>query len=308
MNAPVTTKPAEFGLDIRPIGGRIGAEIHGIALSGSLQPATVKAIRDTLLRHKVVFFRDQTGLTDAEQEAFGKLLGTLVPHPTVPSAAGTSAVLDIDGSRGERASSWHTDVTFVDAFPKISVLRGAVVPAAGGGTLWANTVAAYEELPAALRELADKLWALHSNVYDYVGDRVNVREDGLKRYNEVFTRTIYETEHPVVHVHPETGERSLLLGHFVQRLLGFTSSDSRHLLAIFHDHITRPENTVRWRWREGDVAIWDNRATQHRAIDDYGDQPRVVRRVTIAGEPAVGVDGRRSVTRKKAPAVVSAAA
>ena len=211
----------------------------------------MKAIRDALLRHKVVFFRDQTGLTDAEQEAFGKLLGTLVPHPTVPSAAGTSAVLDIDGSRGERASSWHTDVTFVDAFPKISVLRGAVVPASGGDTLWANTVAAYEELPAALRELADKLWALHSNVYDYVGDRVNVREDGLKRYNEVFTRTIYETEHPVVHVHPETGERSLLLGHFVQRILGFTSSDSRHLLAIFHDHITRPENTVRWRWRAG---------------------------------------------------------
>ena len=173
----------------------------------------------------MIFFRGQDQLTDTEQEAFGRLLGDLVPHPTVPSLAGTKAVLDIDGGRGERASSWHTDVTFVDAYPKISILRGAVVPASGGDTVWANMVAAYEELPAPLRTLADQLWALHSNVYDYVGDRQAVHTEGLKRYQEVFTRTVYETEHPVVHVHPETGERSLILGHFLQRILGFSSSE-----------------------------------------------------------------------------------
>jgi alpha-ketoglutarate-dependent sulfate ester dioxygenase len=304
MNAIAT----DARLEVRPIAGRIGAEIGGVRLSAGLAPETVRAVREALLRHKVVFFRDQGHLDDAEQEGFGRLLGELVPHPTVPSHEGTSAVLDIDGSRGERASSWHTDVTFVDAFPAISILRGAVVPASGGDTVWANTVAAHEELPAPLRDLADRLWALHSNVYDYVGDRQNVRQEGLRRYQEVFTRTVYETEHPVVHVHPETGERSLILGHFLQRILGFTSSDSARLFAILQDHATRIENTVRWRWRAGDVAIWDNRATQHRAVDDYGDQPRVVRRVTIAGEAPVSVDGRRSVTRRRAPQPAAAAA
>ncbi len=298
---------ADIGLDIRPVAGRIGAEVRGVRLSGDLQPATVRAINAALLKHKVIFFRGQHHLSDVEQEAFGRLFGSLVPHPTVPSAAGSSAVLELDGARGERASSWHTDVTFVDAYPKISILRGAVVPDHGGDTVWANMVAAYEELPAPLRELADKLWAVHSNVYDYAGGRVRVNEEGAKRYNEVFTRTVYETEHPLVHVHPETGERSLILGHFLQKILGVTSSDSAHLFAIFQDHAIRIENTVRWRWQAGDVAMWDNRATQHRAIDDYEKQPRVVRRVTLDGDVPVSVDGRRSVTRNKAPKVAAAA-
>ena len=283
-------------LDIRRVAGRIGAEIRGVALSGDLDAGTVAAIRQALTTHKVVFFRDQD-LDEARQEAFGRRLGDLVPHPTVPSLAGTAGILDIDGSRGERASSWHTDVTFVPAYPAISILRAVTLPAYGGDTLWANTAAAYADLPEPLRDLADKLWALHSNVYDYVGGRPNVSEAGRRRYDEVFTRTVFETEHPLVHVHPETGERSLIVGHFIQRILGLTTADSQHLLAIFHDHATRPENTVRWSWRTGDVAIWDNRATVHRAVDDYGDEPRVVRRVTIQGVAPVSVDGRRSRAR-----------
>lgn len=295
--------------DIRPVAGRIGAEISGVELSGDLPDATVAALRAAIVRHKVVFFRDQDRLDDRRQEAFGKRLGSLVPHPTVPSAQGTEGVLDIDGSRGERASSWHTDVTFTPAYPAFSILRSAVAAESGGDTLWANTAAAYAELPEPLRDLADKLWALHSNVYDYVGDKQQTHRarEGLKRYADVFTATVYETEHPVVHVHPESGERSLILGHFVQKLIGFGTSDSRRLLAILSDHVTRPENTVRWRWRAGDVAIWDNRATQHRAIDDYGDQPRVVRRVTIAGVAPVSVDGRRSVARSGPAALETAA-
>jgi alpha-ketoglutarate-dependent taurine dioxygenase len=302
MTSNAFETPQTFGLQIHPIGGRIGAEIQGVRLSGDLQPATLQAIRQALLRYKVIFFRDQTHLDEAEQEAFGRLFGGLVPHPTVPSLKGTENVLDIDGSRGERASSWHTDVTFVANYPKISILRGVVVPEAGGDTLWANTAVAYAHLPEALREFAEKLWVLHSNVYDYVGNRQIVSAEAQKRYNEVFTSTKYETEHPLVHVHPETGERALILGHFAQKVVGYGSTDSAHLLALFQEHIIRPENTVRWRWSAGDVAIWDNRATQHRAIDDYGDAPRVVRRVTIAGEPPLSVDGRQSVTRRKTPA------
>jgi taurine dioxygenase len=306
MSVHTLEQSVGFDLDVRPIGGLIGAEVHGVRLSGDLQPAALKALQQALLTYKVLFFRGQTHLDEAGQEAFGRLFGELVPHPTVPSLQGTENVLDVDGRRGERASSWHTDVTFVADYPRISILRSVIAPERGGDTLWANTAAAYAELPEALRDLADRLWVLHSNVYDYVGNRQVTSEEAVRRYNEVFTRTKYETEHPLVHVHPETGERSLILGHFAQKVLGFGSSDSARLLAIFQDHITRPENTVRWRWAAGDVAVWDNRATQHRAVDDYGDQPRVVRRVTVAGEPPVGVDGRRSVTRSRIPAASAA--
>lgn len=284
-------------LDLRPINGNIGAELHGVALSGDLHPTVLQAIRQAVYEHKVVFVRGQTDLDDAGQEGFGRLWGDLVGHPTVPSLTGTQGILDVDGSRGERASSWHADITFLDAYPSISILRAHQLPDRGGDTLWGNTVAAYAELPEPLRDLADRLWAIHSNQYDYVGDRTTVWAGGLKRYNEVFISTIYETEHPLVAVHPVTGERTLIVGHFLQRLIGFGSSDSRRLIDIFTDHVTRPENTVRWHWSLGDVAIWDNRATIHRAVDDYGTAPRIVRRTTVAGEPPVAVDGRRSTTR-----------
>ncbi|TWA74492.1 taurine dioxygenase [Azospirillum brasilense] len=285
------------GFEIKPINGNIGAELRGVTLSGDLHPAVLKAIQDAVYEHKVVFVRDQHHLDDARQEAFGRLWGRLVGHPTVPSLGGTEGILDVDGSRGERASSWHADITFLDAYPSITILRPHELPDRGGDTLWGNTAAAYAELPEPLRELADKLRAIHTNQYDYAGDRGTVREDGLKRFNEVFTSTVYETEHPLVSVHPVTGERTLLVGHFLQRLIGFGTSDSNRLIGIVTDHATRPENTVRWHWSPGDVAIWDNRATIHRAVDDYGSRPRVVRRTTVAGDVVVGVDGRPSVTR-----------
>ncbi len=129
----------------------------------------------------------------------------------------------------------------------------------------------------------------------------------VQRYETVFKSTIYETEHPVVQVHPLTGERAVVLGYFVRRLLGISAADSGHLFAMLQDHVTRLENTVRWRWLMGDVVIWDNRATQHKAIDDYGDQPRIVRRVTIDGPPSVGIDGRRGKTRNGSAEAAAAA-
>jgi len=287
---------SDAALDVRPITPAIGAEIHGVRLTGDLPAATVTAIRDALLRHRVVFFRGQGHLDEAGHQAFARLLGPLVPHPTVPSVAGTEAVLDIDAETA-RASQWHTDVTFVPAFPLFSVLRGVVIPPVGGDTVWANTVAAYATLPPVLRSLADQLWALHANAYDYAATRPNSTARQVQRYETVFKSTIYETEHPVVQVHPLTGERAIVLGYFVRRLLGVSAADSGHLFAMLQDHVTRLENTVRWRWQAGDVVIWDNRATQHKAIDDYGDQPRIVRRVTIDGPVSVGIDGRQGKRR-----------
>ncbi|TRC96903.1 TauD/TfdA family dioxygenase [Mesorhizobium sp. WSM4303] len=286
--------------DVVPLTGRVGAEIRNIRLSGDLPQQTVAAINQILLRHKVVFFRDQAHLDDAEQERFAHRLGDLVPHPTQGPVKGTASILELDSSRGGgRADQWHTDVTFVDAYPKFSVLRGVVIPQAGGDTIWSNTAAAYQDLPEPLKLLADNLWAVHSNVYDYAAVRPRASAAEKKHFEEVFTSTIYETEHPVVRVHPETGERTLLLGNFVQRLIGLSKSDSARLYEVFQSYVTAPENTIRWRWKAGDVAIWDNRATQHYAVNDYGDQHRVVRRATVDGDIPVSVDGRRSATRTK---------
>jgi alpha-ketoglutarate-dependent taurine dioxygenase len=293
----ILLRRSQFG--VHPIAGRIGAEIAGVRLSRRLPAKVLNAIRDALLLHKVIFFRDQDHLDDAEHEAFAGSFGELVAHPTIPPLAGTNVILELDASHGGgRANHWHTDVTFVDAYPQASILRAVVVPSHGGDTVWANTVTAYRDLPADLRTLADHLWGAHTNDYDYATIRPNASEEDRRQHRDVFTSTVYETEHPVVRVHPETGERSLILGGFLQKLVGYSRTDSAHLIAILQSHVTRLENTVRWRWLPGDVAIWDNRATQHYAIDDYGDQPRIVRRVTIAGDVPVGVDGRRSRTRR----------
>ncbi len=288
-------------IEVFPVAGRIGAEIRGARLTADLPAETADAIRQALLRHKVIFFRNQTHLDQPGQEALTTLFGGApVAHPTVPVLHGTSFVHELDSRHAGRANSWHTDVTFVAAYPKASILRAITVPVYGGDTTWANTAAAYQDLTPELRALADQLWALHSNEFDYLANKRNPEDQEIKKYQEVFTSTVYETEHPVVRVHPETGERTLVLGHFVKKILGLPSPDSARLFQVLQDHVTRLENTVRWHWAVGDVAVWDNRATQHYAIDDYGDQLRVVQRVTVDGDVPVSVDGRRSVTRSQA--------
>ncbi|ENX49564.1 MULTISPECIES: TauD/TfdA dioxygenase family protein [Acinetobacter] len=282
-------------IQIKALTGRIGAEISGVHLSSTLDQDTVNFIQQALLQHKVLFFRGQQHLDDLEQEKFGALLGEPVKHPTVPSVEGTNFVLELDSQKGARANSWHTDVTFIDAYPKISILRGVIIPETGGDTTWANTETAYQDLPELLQQFAEKLVAVHSNEYDYVAIKEHVTAEQIENYKKTFVSTKYETEHPVVIVHPETGKKSLLVGHFFKRLVGFTQQDSQRIFNILQDKVTRPENTVRWSWQAGDVAIWDNRATQHYAVNDYGDQHRVVRRVTLAGETTTGVDGRKGV-------------
>ncbi|MDR7242591.1 TauD/TfdA dioxygenase family protein [Priestia megaterium] len=286
-------------LEVQPIAGHIGAEIKGVHLSSNLDAETVNAINKALLKHKVIFFRGQGHIDDAEQEAFATLFGEPEAHPTVPIKEGSNYLFELDSEQGGRANSWHTDVTFIDTYPKASILRAVVVPEAGGDTVWANTAVAYQSLPSELRQLADQLWAVHTNDYDYGGRHPNPSQEELERHRKVFASTVYETEHPVVRIHPETGERTLVLGHFVKKIKGLSSSDSNHLFSVLQDHVTRLENTVRWHWKAGDIAIWDNRATQHYAINDYGETHRVMRRVTLIGEVPVSIDGQTSITYKK---------
>lgn len=294
-------------IQIVPVAGRIGAEIRGVKLSADLPHEVAEAIRDAWRKYKVIFFRGQDHLDNASQEALASLFGDGVAHPTVPVAADSRFILELDSHRGGRANSWHTDVTFDVAYPKASILRAIIVPEAGGDTVWANTATAYADLPPNLKALADKLWAIHTNDYDYAAFYQDPDEHQRSGYREVFRRTVYQTRHPVVHVHPETGERNLLLGHFIKRFEGLNASDSAQLFSVLQNHVIRLENTVRWRWQAGDVAIWDNRATQHYAINDYGDAHRVMRRVTVDGDVPVSVNGELSRSLSVTPRNAEAA-
>ncbi|WP_084530799.1 TauD/TfdA dioxygenase family protein [Nocardia miyunensis] len=283
----------DTAVQVVKLGEHIGARIEGVRLGGDLSAETVAAIRAALNEHKVIFFQGQDHLTEDGQYEFAQLLGTpTTPHPTITSRGARTLTIDSETGRG---GAWHTDVTFVDRVPKASILRAVTLPSYGGSTTWASTVAAYDSLPDPLKRLAESLRALHTNAYDYAGDHGKDSDQFRQAYRDEFVSTYYETEHPVVRVHPETGERALLLGLFVKQFVGLNASESQALFRLFQDRVTRLEHTTRWNWSLGDVAIWDNRATQHYAVGDYdGAERRQLTRITLAGDIPVGVDGRTS--------------
>jgi taurine dioxygenase len=283
---PVTAAPTT-PIGITRLAGNIGAEISGVDLGGPVAGEVVSQIRQALLEHKVVFLRDQK-LTYEARVAFAQRLGDLtLSHPIYPQPNEKPYLREMDSKQGARANHWHTDLTFIERPPAIALLYAVVIPPTGGDTTWANGVTAYQSLPVELRELADKLRIVHSNDCDFteatVADRLG------------YIATVFETEHPAVRVHPETGERALLLGGFARRVVGFDPSASRKIIDALQEYAIRPEHTVRWRWRVGDLVVWDNRSTQHYAIYDYGPEHRRGERLTVTGDRPVGVDGRQSV-------------
>jgi alpha-ketoglutarate-dependent sulfate ester dioxygenase len=296
--AETLTLPAR--VEVTQLAGNIGAEITGVDTGLPLDTEVITKIRQALLKYRVVFLRGQS-LDYGRQVAFAERLGPLtLGHPTIASPPGQRFLEEIDSHRGGKVNYWHTDVTFVNQPPAFTLLHTLVIPPVGGDTIWANTVSAYQSLPAELRELAIRLRVVHTNEYDYARPFVQGEQPDpelAKAYQE-FVSTVYETEHPLVRVHPETEERSIVLGGFAKTLVGFSPQASRDLIRLIQEYVTRPEHTVRWRWREGDLAIWDNRATQHYAIADYGRAHRRGERVTVAGPVPVGVDGRPSVEVK----------
>jgi len=290
--------PSKSTLIVTQLGSHIGARVDGVQLAGDLGVATVEQIRAALLRHKVIFFRDQHHLDDAQQQAFAARLGTPIAHPAVQDKS--APIITPINSDYAKANRWHTDVTFVANYPAASVLRAVTLPSYGGSTLWASTAAAYQGLPESLKHLTENLWALHSNRFDYAAAPA-MRTEEQKAHRDRFEKVDFRTEHPVVRVHPETGERTLVAGDFVRGFVGLDSYESHTLLELLQRRITMPEHTIRWNWAVGDVAIWDNRATQHRAVDDYDDQYRLMHRVTVMGDVPVDVQGRRSRVISGAP-------
>jgi alpha-ketoglutarate-dependent taurine dioxygenase len=287
-------------IEVKQVAGFIGAEISGVDLSAPLHDEAVKEIREALLKWKVIFFRGQN-IDHAAQIAFTARFGEVTyahPHEDEP-IEGFSQILPIDRSRYERRnglrrssyeSRWHTDVTAAINPPAASVLRAVNVPSFGGDTQWTNLVAAYEGLSAPLRALADTLRAEHR-----FNARLNISSDS-KLAQRIAANPIVSI-HPVVRVHPETGERALFVNPgFTSHILDVSRQESDLLLELFFNQITKPAYTTRFRWNNGDIAFWDNRATAHLAPQDLDhiEVERVLYRTTITGDIPVGVDGFRS--------------
>jgi taurine dioxygenase len=258
----------ETVLDVRPISGALGAEIRGVDLEHLTDDAFTR-LRELLLRHLVLFFPEAQGLSPLAHKDFGRRFGELEVHPFLPKLDGHDEIVVLDSDQGAKADVWHTDVTFSPSPPIASILQIVRCPPSGGDTMWSNQYLAYEALSAPLRELLDGLTAVH----------VFAHPDGSYRS---------EAEHPVVRTHPVTGRRSLYVNRmFTRRIPQLRQEESDLLLGHLFTVSERPERVCRFRWSPGAIAWWDNRATQHYAINDYTER-RIGQRVTILGDDPQG--------------------
>lgn len=280
--------------DIVKSAARLGAEIKNIRLSGGLSDEVICAISQLLLEHKIIFVRDQGHLDDAEQQRFAVRLGSLIPR----TIKGTLAPDMAPGRGSGRADRMHMGLSFGESCPKISVLRGVVIPPDGDDIIWSNTAAAYHDLPEPLRMLADNLWAVHCSAFDCTVTRHAIEMD-TQQFDNVFTGTICETACPVVRLHPETGERLLVLGHSVQNFVGLEKYASQKLFDRLQSYLTARENTVSWSWKLGDVVIWDNLAAERRSLKESSDRDRVVSRIAIDGDVPLSIGSPCSVARTR---------
>jgi taurine dioxygenase len=271
-------------LEVRPLTTAVGAEISGLDISVPLQRGEVDVVRQALNDYAVVFFRGQR-LTPDTQVAFARQFGEPTPaHPVLPSVQGHPHVLRIDG-RDDRAAWWHTDVTFMQTPPMGSILSMDEVPDVGGDTLWVGTQAAYEGLSAPVRALCDQLIALHHDPF-FAAD---VAERGGMEWDGAKVEVLRPAIHPVVRTHPETGRNGLFVNpQFTQLIIGLSPIESAAVLDLLYRHLQKPEYLCRFHWEPGSVAFWDNRATLHYAVDDYGDAIRVAHRVTLRGSAPFG--------------------
>lgn len=271
------------------LGPAFGAVVSGLDLSQA-GDAEAQAIRALLVEHKVLFFRDQD-LTADSQVALGNRMGEVTASHPVREGLDPHhpEIFEIDSFDGTRNDIWHTDVTFMPRPPLGSILRAVELPPLGGDTNWADLEAAYASLSPALQALADGLTAVHDGNAEW-GEYLEKRRQGEGSvWDGEIVRRLDPVEHPVVRIHPESGRKSLFVNPgFTTHIKGLSEHESRGLLDIFFAHITKPENIVRHRWAAGDVAMWDNRSTAHYANNDYGDQRRVMHRITLRGDAPFG--------------------
>ncbi len=291
-NDNVNALAHDYGrIEVHPIAGALGAEIGGVDLSQSLDDATVTEIHQALLDHLVIFFRDQE-ITPEQHKAFGRHFGAFYQHEYVGGIDGHPEIMHVE-KRPEDGfnfgGAWHTDITYAERPPMGSILYAHEVPGHGGDTVFANMYLAYETLSDGMKQMLGGLKAVHSaiNVYGREGRlRRDEPEDARPAMKvDMDSEIEAQTEHPVVRTHPETGRKCLFVNKpFVIRLSGMEEDESEPLLRYLCEHATRLDFTCRFRWEKGSVAFWDNRCTQHYALNDYPGERRLMHRLTIQGD------------------------
>ncbi|HXE68005.1 MAG TPA: TauD/TfdA family dioxygenase [Hyphomicrobiaceae bacterium] len=281
-------------IKVEPIAGALGAEISGIDL-GALDDASFAEIKAAWLQHLVVFFRNQT-ITPEQQIAFARRFGEIHHHPFMTGMDAYPDILEILKEEGDSKAFgevWHTDQMFNPKPAKATILYAKETPDAGGDTLFTNMYLAYETLSEAMKLLLKDVRTWN------VGDRkrlgrtheITATRDGRYTGNATMAAKvkdagdlITEAVHPLVRTHPETGRKALYLSNHTQTLDGFKPEEARPILEFLASHAVEPEFTCRFRWEVGSLAIWDNRCTQHRALNDYAGKRRRMHRITIAGD------------------------
>jgi len=274
-----------MSLRITPLSSALGAQISGVDISQTLSIEDRDAIEQALLTHQVLFFRNQP-ITPQEQARFAANFGDLHIHPIYPNVPEQPEVLILDTAVTDVRDNavWHTDVTFLPTPALGAVLSAKQLPAYGGDTLWASGIAAFEALSAPMQALLDGLTATHDFTRSFPLERFGNTAADLLRWEET-RRKNPPLSHPVVRTHPVSGRKALFVNDgFTTRINELEPVESEAILKLLFAHATRPEFTIRWRWQENDVAFWDNRVTQHYAVDDYRPQRRVMHRATILGD------------------------
>ncbi len=265
----------------------IGAEVQGVDLAKPLEPDSLREIQRAFLEHHLIVFRDQT-LTPEQQQAFGAPFGRFTIHPFRPSIPGYPELLTIAKEPDERRNvggGWHTDMTFVQAPPKGSMLYAIEVPPDGhGDTLFSSSEAAYQALSSGMKRLLAGLTGVHCAERVH-GVGATAGENAFRRTAATKPEATRMTLHPVVRTHPESGRKCLFVNpSFTLRFDAMTEQESRPLLEYLFAHMAKPEFVVRVRWRAGTLVLWDNRCTQHYALNDYHGHRREMRRLMIDGD------------------------
>ena len=271
-------------LEVRPLSGAIGAEVFGAELSGGLDDSTVAEIRQALLDHLVIFFRDQE-LTPGQQLDFARRFGDPIEYPFVNGLDGYPLIVPVVKLEHETVNFggiWHSDTAYLPKPPMGTILYARELPPFGGDTLFANMYLAYETLSSGMKALLDDLVAVNTAEK---ADVSRTREDRIKDAPKDASDVTTIAEHPAVRTHPETGRKALYVNvAHTAKFKGFTERESAPILNYLFEHQTRPEFTCRFRWRPGSLAFWDNRSAQHNPVNDYHGYRRVLHRITLAGE------------------------
>lgn len=273
-----------LGITVQPIAGALGAEISGVDLSQALSDETIGDIRQALLDHLVIFFRDQD-ITPQQHLAFAKRFGEPVEYPLVKGLDGMPEIVPVVKLEHEKVNFgglWHSDTTYLAQPPMGSILVARELPPYGGDTLFANMYMAYETLSDGMKALLGDLKGISASNKARVSD---TRKERVKTDAKTPPQKVLEAMHPVLRTHPETGRKALYvnLAHTV-RFDGMSEAESAPILDYLFEHQIRPEFTCRFRWEPGSIAFWDNRSVQHNPINDYHGFKRVMHRITLAGD------------------------